>query len=263
MAEWKRPGTNLVYTSAYKKPRISWDEHEKRDREEFEPRHPFKRYKRQAEMGPIEQWQARDPWRQRLKPGRFDVELKWLDQNKSFGTVSATGAVEDSINHLVQSDGQSERIGRSAIVHSINWRYNLKLPRQDDVGNAKEGDIVRIILFLDKQCNGAAAGVTDILETAVFKSFNNLANKDRFHIVYDQTHVLNYLAIASDATAGSVAQAPVLMYTSTYKSVNTQVEFTGTTGAITEITSNNYGFLIISRSGIASMESAIRIRFTG
>lgn len=262
MADWKRPGTNLVYSSAYKKPKISWDEHEKRDREEFAERLAFaKRPRRMEPMGPIEQWQARDPWRQRLKPGRFDVELKWLDQNKTFATVSATGAIEDSINHIVQSDGQTERIGRKAVIHSISWRYTLTLPTEKN-DDPVDGDIVRIILFLDKQCNKATAGVTDILETQAHMSFNNLAQKDRFHIVYDQVHELIYTAMARSGGTTSVDQSSVTKYFSTYNSVNTPIEFSGSTGAITEITSNNYGFLIISKNGLAGMESFIRIRFT-
>ena len=55
-------------------------------------------------------------------------------------------------------------------------------------------NLVRIIVYLDRQCNGAAAGVTDLLESASYLSFRNLANQSRFKFLYDKTIPINVVA---------------------------------------------------------------------
>lgn len=247
------------------------------------------------QFGPREQpygpqnWQANNPWRQRKPTGASaDVELKYSDQTKSFATMATAGAVEDSINHITQGTTEIRRIGRSVVMKKIMWRYTLTLPQKVTSARLRRllailiargitlppqvttgtdvnpGDVCRVILFLDKQANGAAAAVTDILEGSAgqdWQSFNNLNNKDRFHILYDQTHALNYQA--GIKTQGDVEVQPECSWNfSMYRDVNTLIQYSGTTGTIANIASNNYGFLIISKNAIAGMESEIRTRWT-
>ncbi len=192
--------------------------------------------------------------------GRFStgMELKFFDLDLDDAAVSSTGTVTDSINKIAQGTTEVTRIGRKCTIRSINWRFQVRLLA---AANLTGGDVVRVILFLDKQCNGAAAGVTDILENSDFQSFNNLANKSRFRTLMDRTYTLNAQAGGGDGTAND---ANIEIITdSFFKKVNLPIEFDSTAGAITEIRSNNLGVLMISRGGtLSDFESKIRLRFS-
>lgn len=204
--------------------------------------------------------------RPRTKRGRTagpcSKELKWFETATAITPILSTGSIIPSLNLIPDGVEEKERVGRCIFIKKISWRYTLKIPRQDNVGNAKAGDVVRVILFLDKQSNGAAAGPTDILNAADWQSFNKLVNKDRFYTVYDKTHVLNYLSMARDSTAGEFHQAPFLLHDSMYKNVDSKIDFNDVDGTIDELCCNNYGILLITKGGLAEITGIVRIRFT-
>lgn len=189
------------------------------------------------------------------------VEQKFHDVIVNDAVVASGGAISTSINLIAQGVTESQRIGRKCTLSGIGWRFDFTLPIQDAVGVPISSDILRIMLIWDKQANGAIPVVTDILETAAYRSFNNLANTSRFRTLCDKVYVLNYKGLASD-NAGVVSQTEVHGYGSFYKQLAIPVEFSGATGAITEIRSNNLFILMISRDGIMGFSSSIRLRFT-
>ncbi len=190
-------------------------------------------------------------------PGR---ELKFLDVAIVDADIAVNGTiVEDSIFPIAQGVTESQRVGRKCTVRAINWRYTIQL---DVATGAGASEVVRVILYLDKQCNGAVATVTGILETDDFQSFNNLANTARFHILHDKTYDLNFVAGAGNGT--TQAWPEMQISDAIYKKVNIPLEFDSTTGAITELRSNNVGVLLVSQvGGLASFESSLRVRFEG
>lgn len=173
------------------------------------------------------------------------------------GEVMTTG----TINTIVQGVTESTRIGRKINVTKIMWNWNVFLKATTVVANTI--DNVRMILFLDKQCNGATAAVGDLLETADYQSFNNLANKDRFVVLYDKK--LTFTAAAGGGNTTSTAQwIGAQRHGSFHKSCNIPIEYDNEapTGAIGTIRSNNLAVLLISESGHCSLTSQIRLRFT-
>ncbi len=195
--------------------------------------------------------------------GRFsgrDGELKFFDVDFNDAVISNNGTVFPSLNLIPQGITQSTRVGRKCTIKSIYWRYELELPLNDAVATPERGDMCRLIVFLDKQCNGATAVTTDILEGTDWKDFRNLANSQRFTIFLDKTITLNYLGLASDG-AGVVTQAPLEYAGTFYKACNIPIEYNATTGVITEIRSNNIGILLISNHAQAGLLSKIRLRF--
>lgn len=149
----------------------------------------------------------------------------------------------------------------------IDLHVQLKLPATTTVGNAD--DIVRYILYCDKQCNGATATVSDILEEVTpggndptYRSHLNLANMNRFKILHDKTYKM--IAPNGGPAAGPIWQSgPDIRYFKIKKRVHLPIEFDSTTGAITEIRSNNIGVLVIGEGGIAVLTGTYRVRFTG
>ncbi len=195
--------------------------------------------------------------------GRFSNggELKFHDVDLDDAVISATGTVTASVNLIAQGVTESTRVGRKCVIKSIMWRGQYSLPEQDAQTTPQDADTARIIMFLDKQANGATAAVTDILESADFQSFNNLANSGRFVKLLDKNVDLNVLALGSDG-AGVISSGAVNKSFTFYKKCNIPIEFSSTTGAITEIRSNNIGVLLLSRTGAMGFASKIRLRFS-
>lgn len=186
-------------------------------------------------------------------------ELKFFDTNKASTPTAAAGTIfDDSLCHVPAGTGESERIGRKITIKSISVHTESVLISTSSSSNCD--DAVRMILYHDKQCNGATAAVTDILESAAYRSFNNLANKNRFRILKDM-----FLDISCQAGAGNGTTnqfATVGKTRNFYLKCNIPVEFSSTTGAISEIRSNNIGVLVISSNGLMEFGYTARIRYT-
>ncbi len=193
----------------------------------------------------------------RYPPG--GTELKFHDLDLDDALIASGGTITNSLNLIAQGTTESTRIGRKCNVRSIAWRFALELPEGTD--DTKTSDVARVMLYLDKQANGATAAVTDILESADYQSFNNLANKSRFRTLMDRTYVLN--SSAGGTSAASTDQWGAVTIDDTwFHKCNVPIEFDSTAGAITEIRSNNFGVLLISLSGNIKFDSKIRVRFS-
>ncbi len=197
--------------------------------------------------------------------GRFQPshgEMKFHDVDVNSAAVAATGVIASTtINIIAQNTTETGRIGRKCTIRSINWRYQIVLPEQDAVATPASSDSLRMILYLDKQANGATATVLGILETADFQSFRNLANSNRFSILMDKTVAVNYQNLASDNNA-LVSSTLVNFDDAWYKKCSIPIEFDSTTGALTEMRSNNLGVLLITSGAVATFRSTFRLRFS-
>lgn len=192
-------------------------------------------------------------------PGR---ERKFHDLDIN-GTIGATGSIiEDSCVVIAQGTGESERIGRKCTVKSIDWNYTLTLPTTTVF--AEGDDVARMILYVDTQTNGVTATVAapaGLLVTSNFQSHYEMQNIGRFRILWDKTFNINVTAGGGDGTIGdSYSRAISGNY---HKNVNIPIEYSSTTGAITEQRSNNIGVLVISKRGDIGLDSNMRIVFTG
>lgn len=190
-------------------------------------------------------------------------ELKFHDHTVDGSAIAAGGViVSDIINDISAGTLEQQRIGRKITIKNINWRYQLKLPILDDSALLESSEVMRLIFYQDKQCNGTPATAIQIMETVIgIHSFRKLANAGRFTILMDKVYVLNYQAVSHLAN-DTIAQAEVLIEDSFFKKVHIPIEFLGTSGAIRNVTSNNLGVLVITRSGTGSLTSKVRIRFT-
>ncbi len=199
--------------------------------------------------------------------GRFSgpkAELKFHDVDLDDATINTAGDITASINLIAQGTTESQRIGRKCVIRSIGWHFMISLLIEQDQADIGGGDVLRIIMYLDKQCNGATAVVSTvagILATPLYDSFNNLSNKSRFRTLMDRTYDLNRQVAGTDG-ANTVGSPALFMHDTFYKKCNIPLEFSSTTGAITEIRSNNIGVLLISRSNLAAIEGRIRLRFS-
>lgn len=197
------------------------------------------------------------------RPAAIAQELKFLDSSHDDNPIPSAGQVIGSVNLIAQGVTQSTRVGRKCTIKAINWHWCVGLPARTDVATPPTvNDTVRVMMILDKQCNGAAATVTDVLFTADWQSFNNLSNSNRFRVLYDKTVDLNYTDMIHDEAANTFSNHRVNHTKSFYKKCNIPIEFSATSGALTTVRSNNIFVMVISSSGIATIDSVVRIRFT-
>ncbi len=190
-------------------------------------------------------------------------ELKFHDVTVDDAAIAQNGTILNtgSINLIPQGITEITRVGRKCTIKSINWHYSLTSAETDGGASATNPDVVRIILYLDKQCNGATATITQLLRTDFFNSFRNLTESGRFRILMDKFHTLNCMAGGGNGTASDWAAR--ITQGSFYKKCNIPLEFNNTTGAITELRSNNLGVLILSKAGSGAIfASSVRLRFS-
>lgn len=185
-------------------------------------------------------------------------ELKFHDLDIDDATIAANGTIaQASCNIIAQGVTEVQRVGRKCTIRSINWRFNIRLP--EGVASSTTADTVRVMVYHDKQTNGAAATVTQILEADNYQSFNNLSNKSRFRTLMDRTYDLN-TDLSGDGT--TVDSPRFNINDSFYKKCNIPIEFDATTGAITEQRSNNIGVLLLSKNGLCAFDSKMRVRYS-
>ncbi len=197
------------------------------------------------------------------KHGCGGKELKFHDLDIDDAAIATNGNIAQvSCLTIVQGDGESERIGRKICVKKIGWRFEIL---KNTAGDLLSADVVRVILYLDQQTNGATAAVSGdggIVEADDYQTFLNLANKGRFKIMMDRTYDMNTFAGAGNGTAND--SSPVLVTDSFYWKGAIPIEYDSgaATGVITTMRSNNIGVLLFSRGGLCTFGSKMRIRFT-
>ncbi len=193
-------------------------------------------------------------------------ELKFhdIDVDQAVADLSAGVIVNaGSINLIGQNITESTRIGRKCVVRSIGWRGSLLLASLQGTTVQATYEL-RTIMYLDKQANGVTAAVGDILQSANYHSFNNLANKSRFVTLMDKNYTVAPQVAAGNGTADDTgAHSRPFSF---FKKVNIPLEFSGTAdpSVMTELRSNNIGILFISLTGssILSIDSKVRLRFS-
>lgn len=196
----------------------------------------------------------------RFGPGIMNAEKKFFEDTQDVTAITSAGQIAFiSLNRIPQGTTESTRVGGKCRIKSIHLRaQSIYAPPTAAAPNTA----VRILLYLDKQCNGATATVAQIIETADEMAFNNLENSNRFNILMDKFYTHNTLS-------STITAADVVVHYSTNKcfkynhKCDIPLDFSSTTGAITEIKSNNVGILAIigSASGL-SLVITSRIRFT-
>jgi len=183
------------------------------------------------------------------------IEKKYLDTAIGYSTAAIAGAVNaTAILAIAQGTTEVTRVGGKINVCNINIRGQVR-----GLGATATPGAFRWILFVDKQCNGAAPAVTDILTTATINSFLNMDNVERFQILKDKMVINN---VSGVYTTTPVYFAETKMIKAAVK-CNIPIHYSSTTGAIAEIKSNNIGMLFISEKA-SSVEYGVtvRVKFT-
>ena len=187
------------------------------------------------------------------------AELKFFDTALSFnidstGEVPATG----QLCLIPQGVTESTRVGRKCVIKSIQGKMQL-LYQPGATGLATTSGVIYVVL--DKQTNGAAAAATDVFESGanLHLQFHDLANSQRFVVLKKMKYTMVPQAGVTTAYNNSMR---VIEF---YKKCNIPLEFSSTTGAITELRSNNVFLLAgcdANTDDLTAVIGNVRLRFS-
>lgn len=115
-------------------------------------------------------------------------EKKTVDVNKTALTFDSTGNFL-LLNAPVTGAGEYQRVGRKISMQSVSGRISIFATAPATAG----ADFIRLVLFYDRQPNGAAPVLADVLQsvdntgttTSTSMSNLNINNADRFKILRD------------------------------------------------------------------------------
>lgn len=188
-------------------------------------------------------------------------ELKVFDTAVSFtfdttGEVPATG----QLSLVTVGDTLNNRDGAVINVKSLQFRGNAAFTPG---AAATASTVCFLYIVLDRQANGAAAAITDVLTSnAMSTALGNVPNQYRFKIL--KRIVIPMTASAGVTTAYNTVNVHVDEYIKFPKPL--QMRYTASAGAITDLASNNL-FLLAGADGgsddLVSFNATARLRFTG
>ena len=186
-------------------------------------------------------------------------ELKYVDENWTISTISATGNVQQ-LGEISQGTTASTRTGDRVTYKSIHARMNFYLPQQS-TGAALDGDVVRVMFLVDTKPYevGTAIGVDEVLDTENYLSFRNLELSARFKVLKDETFALNYSG-ATDG-GGTMAVNGVNRYKEFNAKLDVQTKFNNSAGAQPAVGNALY-CIIIGATAEAGAVIRTRIRYT-
>jgi len=148
----------------------------------------------------------------------INVEKKYLDTNNS--PDPSTTATITLLNGMAPGTSALTRNGQKIKCVS------LTLNAFTTIAAAAQATLVRCMLVLDKQPNGATFSTTDLLATNSVTSVRNIGNARRFVVLYDRRFSLS---------VNGPAQANI----SVFRKLSFHTEYnTGTAGTIADIQTN-------------------------
>lgn len=198
-------------------------------------------------------------------------ENKFLDTNLT-GLIDLTGEIAvggtpTSLCLIPQNTTESGRIGRKCTIKSLYIRMYLRL---DPATSVADTGSYTIAIVLDKQANGAYPAYLDIFGGDNITSALNLSNSQRFVILKRWVGVLN-ATTSSTTTSDNWATSGNTLITyfggyetfEYYSKLDIPLEFSSTTGAITELRSNNIFIAWASEEDdVVDVQIDARIRYS-
>ncbi len=201
-------------------------------------------------------------------------ELKFKDTSNSSVLVDTDwdtfgGSTESSISGVQGGDTGSDRNGRTYLIHSVQVNGLFQAAPSESQGGPIQPDVVRVMVVLDKQTNGALLTGDDVMDACLVNTegFRNLTNEERFDILYDEEISFSF---------GNLNEGAVNMFAieGMFKTYSMAMEFenpirvvtTGLTNLITEVVDNSLHILAVRGQGSTPTIThcfQARIRFTG
>lgn len=180
------------------------------------------------------------------------LELKHIETAIALNPALAAGQF---VMPLIMAQGTtpSTRIANQIKIRSVCLEGTVGL------APATTADVVRALIFIDRQPNGAAPAVVDILTAATATSCYNMDKVDhlghrfRFRVLLDKMFEI-------EVYAGAVVTRAI-PFSHTVK-LNHIVHYQGNAGTIADLMTNNLSVLIITAAGSATWNGHVSVCYT-
>lgn len=204
---------------------------------------------------------------QEVPPKSYPGSEEWKEvvTVHNFGQVPPTGLQTASLNVIRQGTASFKRIGNTVTLKEIQIRMIISLNRLVENIVLPNSDILRVIVFVDKQANGVATAFNDVLNTfggqRILQPYNRMGN-ERIVILWDQYYEINYQALSLDSE-NLVSLCSVKQFDLLAKPLNIPIHWSDANeaGAIDTILSNNIGLMVFSKNGEAKLDYVSRILY--
>lgn len=200
-------------------------------------------------------------------------EVKFRDYGVTSAALTAAMAFIDdgtglALNAIAQGDDYNNRDGRKINLKSIHVRGYVNRPAVE-IGATPQGDeLVRIILYWDKQCNGQQGTSTQIVTTGGttdVTSLRDIQYTKRYKVLKDiiVPMEVNPAGVAAD----NFAVGPIRRFFNfNVKNLNIPVRFNSTGGTVTAITDNAIHLIACNTNAAVDGNWTViytsRVRFT-
>lgn len=201
----------------------------------------YKSAKSRADTARASVFAARRPMRSVAK-----AEVKNIDTVPATGTFATATGTLTFLNGTTQGAAATNRLGRQFKMVSLLVRGTIQMAPTTTGSSG-----FRLIVFYDKQVNGAAPTAAQLLATDSIDGLMNLDNSRRFKILCDEQR-------DCIGTAG-----PQALSFNIYRKMNLQTECnTGSTGNVGDIQTGSVYALTYSNAntGVAAATSNLRAR---
>lgn len=186
------------------------------------------------------------------------IESKFFDVNVVLFTIDDVSGNFTNLNLVSQGTEADDRIGQRFTLVSVSLRFSILLPDTNVVTQTR--DLIRIIVYVDKQCNGATPDVGDLL-TPVGPNVTiwpyNTSNSYRFKYLFDKTLAINSASGPNSSNIWPEVAKPFTIGKRLHIPIEMDIGAT-----ITDVKSNNLAIFIVSENNRAQMSFTSRIRFT-
>lgn len=160
-------------------------------------------------------------------------ELKAYDIAVGTINVSTTGSF--TVLHLPQAGADiNQRVGRKTLIKKFYIRGRCQTEASSQSAATTINTVAlqaRCIVFVDKQPNGAAPAVADLLVSADPASMLNINNRDRFSVLKDETFEFDPYAANSTTGASQCNQIkPIKIFRKFPRGMGIETVFNATNG---------------------------------
>lgn len=180
---------------------------------------------------------------------RIAPELKASDVNVSMA-ADTTGAIL-LLNGIDPGTALNQRIGRQILAKKLRLRLACVVTAATGADQTQ-----RVMVVLDKQPNGVALAITDVLTSVGTTANYNLSNQARFKILFDRRVYLNATAepFSAQLLDVSLGQKYVVQFNA------------GVAGTVADITTNSLYMITIGSNAAGAtagtVTGASRLRFS-
>jgi len=182
-------------------------------------------------------------------------EKKTVDVDTTAVSVNTTPSLT-LLNGIAAGTDFTDRIGRKVILKSLQIRYGIE-PTDQIVGV----NHMRFLIVYDRQTNGAAPIITDILKASSPFSQMNLNNRDRFQVLWDKVHVQPF---AANTATQAVSFGQTVWCGKKYRTLKHEMIFGGTAATVASIQTGSIYLLAVGTNTATADSTFIfntRIRF--